>query len=118
MVLDLAIFLISSLPSPLLHGLATIFLSLISPPIGLQIHPRLEMGRTGVPLSVVTRPPLGGENTSLPSCWENRDWGSSCWGRRTGTGEEEQGQRLSLSRLNQIGEERTGDLRIYLGKLH
>ncbi|GFZ20663.1 hypothetical protein Acr_28g0013680 [Actinidia rufa] len=107
MVLDLAISLISSLPSPLLHGLATIFSLLISPPIGLQIHPRVEMGRTGG-TSVVTRPPLGGENTGLPSCW----------GRRTGTGEEEQGQRLSLSRLKQIGEERSGDMRIYLGKLH
>ncbi|GFY87735.1 hypothetical protein Acr_05g0013740 [Actinidia rufa] len=85
MVLDLAISLISSLPSPLLHGLVTIFLSLISPPIGLQIHLRLEMGRTGGTLSVITRPPLGGENTGLPSCW----------GRRSGTGEargeEEQG---------------------------
>ncbi|GFZ15797.1 hypothetical protein Acr_25g0002060 [Actinidia rufa] len=47
MVLDLAISLISSLPSPLLHGLATIFLSPIFSSIGLQIHPRLEMGRTG-----------------------------------------------------------------------
>ncbi|GFS41455.1 hypothetical protein Acr_00g0074450 [Actinidia rufa] len=82
MVLDLTISLISSLPSPLLHGLITIFLSLISPPIGLQIHSRLKMGRTGGPLSVVTRPPLGGENTGLPSCW----------GRRTGTGEARAGE--------------------------
>ncbi|GFY90413.1 hypothetical protein Acr_07g0006100 [Actinidia rufa] len=55
------------------------------------------MGRTGVPLSVVTRPPLGGENTGLPSCW----------GRRTGTGEargeEEQGQRLRLARPLSLG---------------
>ncbi|GFY82450.1 hypothetical protein Acr_02g0006900 [Actinidia rufa] len=90
MVLDLAISLISSLPSPLLHGWATIFLSLISPPIGLQIHPRLEMGRTGGTLSVVTRPPLGGENTGLPSCW----------GRRTGTGEEEQGQTVATRKAS------------------
>ncbi|GFS36112.1 hypothetical protein Acr_00g0044120 [Actinidia rufa] len=102
MVLDLAISLISSLPSPLLYGLATIFLFLISPPIGLQIHPRLEMGRrTGVPLSVVTRPPLGGENTGLPSCWEEEQG----LGKKN---RDKDSQGLSLSRLNQIGEERTG----------
>ncbi|GFZ21313.1 eukaryotic aspartyl protease family protein [Actinidia rufa] len=122
MVPDLAISLISSLPSPLLHGLVTIFLSLISPPIGLQIHPRLEMGRTGVPLSVVTRLPRGGENTGLPSCWGRRTGtGEARAGEEEqglGTGEEEQGQRLSLSRLNQIWGRKNGDLRIYLGKLH
>ena len=51
MVLDLAISLISSIPSPLLHGFATIFLFPIFSSIGLQIHPQLEMGRTwGTPV--------------------------------------------------------------------
>ncbi|GFY97739.1 hypothetical protein Acr_12g0002800 [Actinidia rufa] len=94
MVIDLAISLISSLPSPLLHGLATIFLFPIFPSIGLQIHPRLEMGRTGVPSSVVTRPPRDGENTVLPSCWGKKNAvqdGLSLW-LNNQIGEEEQGR--------------------------
>ncbi|GFZ04559.1 hypothetical protein Acr_17g0001310 [Actinidia rufa] len=101
MVLELAISLISSLPSLLLHGLATIFLSLISSSIGLQIHPQPEMDRQGVPPSVVTRPPRGvvkilfcpraeGGRTSFLAVRSSQD-------------------RLSLSRLNKkIGEEEPG----------
>ncbi|GFZ11702.1 hypothetical protein Acr_23g0000870 [Actinidia rufa] len=48
MASDLAISRISSLSSLHLPGLATILLSLISPPIGLQIQPQPEMGRTGL----------------------------------------------------------------------
>ncbi|GFZ04687.1 hypothetical protein Acr_17g0002590 [Actinidia rufa] len=95
MVLDLAISLISSLPSPLLHGLATIFLSLISPPIGLQIHPRLEMGRTWGTPSVVTRPPLGGKkNTGLPSC---------CWEEEQGLGKKNRDRPSRLARPLSLG---------------
>ncbi|GFY91173.1 hypothetical protein Acr_07g0013690 [Actinidia rufa] len=49
MVLELAISRISSPSSLHLPGLATIFLSLISSPIGLQIQPQPEMERTGYP---------------------------------------------------------------------
>ncbi|GFY88260.1 homeobox protein knotted-1-like 6 [Actinidia rufa] len=107
MVLDLAISLISSLlPSFFLHGLATIFLSLISPSIGLQIHPQPEMDGQGVPLSVVTRLPRGGENTILPSCWGKKN---------VVFGGETVARRLSLSRLNKkIGEEEPGRIRFYL----
>ena len=52
---DLAISRTSSPSSLYLPGLATISLSLISSPIGLQIQPQPEMARTGLPPSVVTR---------------------------------------------------------------
>ncbi|GFZ00266.1 hypothetical protein Acr_13g0016650 [Actinidia rufa] len=114
MVLYLVISLISSLPSPLLHDLATIFLSLISPPIGLQIHPQLEMDGQGLPPSVVTRPPRGGENTILPSCWGKKN---------VVFGGETVARRLSLSRLNngltiKLGKKNQGWIRFYLSKLH
>ncbi|GFY93285.1 hypothetical protein Acr_08g0016810 [Actinidia rufa] len=103
MVLDLAISLISSLPSPLLHGLATIFLFPIFPSIGLQIHPRLEMGRTGVPPSVVTRPPRGGEKYYFALV----------------LGEEERGKRpsqdvsLSLGLTIELGKKKRGGINLF-----
>ncbi|GFY87554.1 hypothetical protein Acr_05g0011930 [Actinidia rufa] len=67
MASDLAISRISSPSSLHLPGLATILLSLISPPIGLQIQPQPEMGRTGVPPFVVTRPPRGNRAATRPA---------------------------------------------------
>ncbi|GFS40464.1 hypothetical protein Acr_00g0068710 [Actinidia rufa] len=67
MVLEMAISRISSPSSLHLPSLMTIFLSLISSSIGLQIQPQPEMGRTGITPSVVTGPPRDGGMTVVPS---------------------------------------------------
>ncbi|GFY86341.1 hypothetical protein Acr_04g0010790 [Actinidia rufa] len=51
------------------------------------------MGRTGGTPSVVTRPPLGGENTGLPSYW----------GRRTGLGKKNRDRPSRLARPLSLG---------------